>query len=93
MLAKLGADGRKSLGEFHHMFVFRALANFTKTRMVAVLLAALGIATRGLDVPIRRRADPNVSPGEWDGERLDAPKDVSFCHPGAIRTSVGKALP
>jgi hypothetical protein len=45
VLAKLGADGRKSLGEFHHMFVFRALANFTKTRMVAVLLAPLGIAT------------------------------------------------
>ena len=45
MLAKLGADGRKSLGEFHHMFVFRALANLTKTRMVAVLLAPLGIAT------------------------------------------------
>ena len=74
MLAKLGADGRKSLGEFHHMFVFRALANFTKTRMVAVLLAALGIATRGLDVPIRRRADPNVSPGGWRHRSLKARK-------------------
>ena len=83
----------RSLGEFHHMFVFCALANFTKTRMVAVLLAPLGIAIGGLDLPIRRRADPNVSPGGWDGERLDAPQDVSLCHPGAIRTGVGKTLP
>jgi hypothetical protein len=38
------------------------------------LLAPLGIATGGLDVPIRRRADPNVSPGGWRHRSLKARK-------------------
>ena len=83
---------RKSLGELHHMFVFGALADLTKKRMVAVLLAPFGIAARGLDVPIRRRADPDVGPGRRDGERLDAPENVSLCQPGTIRPRVGEAF-
>jgi hypothetical protein len=63
VLADLRADGRKSLGELHHMFVFGALADFSKTPMVAILLAPFGIATRRLDVTVRRRADPDVGPG------------------------------
>ena len=63
VLANLRADGWKSLGELHHMFVFGALADLTKKPMVAILLAPLGIAARGLDVTVRRRADPDVGPG------------------------------
>ena len=72
VLANLRGDGWKSLGELHQMFIFGALADLTKTRMVAVLLAPLGIAAGCLDVTVRTRADPDVGPGAGDGERLDA---------------------
>jgi hypothetical protein len=93
VLANLRADGGKGLGELHHMFVFGALADLAKAPMIAVLLAPLGIAAGGLDVPVRRRAYPDIGPGRWDGERLDAPEDVSLCHSGTIWSSVGEALP
>ena len=93
VLANLRADGRKSLGELDHMFVFGALAHLAKKRMVAILLAPLGIAAGGLDVTVRKRADPDIGPGRGDGERLDPPEDVRLCQPGAIRPRVGEAFP
>jgi hypothetical protein len=92
VLANLRADGRKSLGELHHMFHIWCFRGPLETLMVAILLASLGIATRRLDVTVRRRADPDVCPG-GDGERLDAPEDVHLGQPGTIRMGVGEALP
>ena len=63
MVANLRADGRKSLGELHHMFVIGAFAEPSKAAMIAILLAPFGVATRRLDVTVRRWANPDVGPG------------------------------
>ena len=72
MLSDLLADIRQALGEVQHVMVLGALADLPKARMITVLFAPSGVAARGLDVPIRFRADPNIGPGRRDGERLDA---------------------
>src|SRR5690606_36258277 len=41
--------------------------------VVAVLLPPLLVAPSGLEVSVRKRADPDVLPGGRDDERLDAP--------------------
>src|SRR4051812_37540313 len=93
VVANLRADGRKSLGELHHMFVFGAFADLSKTPMIAILLAPFGVPARRLDMTVRRWANPEVGPGGGDGERLDAPKNVSVGQSGTIRSRVGEAFP
>ena len=44
------------------MLVFGAFAHFAETRMVAVLLAALRVAPRRLNVAIREGAYPDFGP-------------------------------
>jgi hypothetical protein len=53
---------------------------------------ALGIPTGGLDVPIRERADPDISPGGRDGKRLDPPENVRLREPGAVGEGVGETF-
>jgi len=43
--------------------------------MVAVLLPALGIEARGLNVAVGVRADPDLCPGRRDSKGTDAAQD------------------
>jgi hypothetical protein len=58
VVANLGADGRESLSERDDMLVFGALADLAETRMVAVLLATLGITTGSLNMTVSKGSDP-----------------------------------
>ena len=81
-----------ALGKCDHVFVLGTLAHLTEPWLVAVLLAALGIPTGGLDVPFRKRADPDISPGRRDGKRPDPPENVRLREPGAVSAGVGETF-
>src|SRR3954467_14284734 len=74
------------------MFVFGAFADLSKARMVAILLASLGVPARRLNVAVRNRADPNVGPRGRDGKHLDAMEDISFRQLSPVGTSVSETL-
>ena len=65
-------DGRQHLAQVEHVAKFRLVARIAITRMVAVLLAAAGIARGGLDMAFRIRADPHVGPRRRNDQRIDA---------------------
>ena len=52
VLGEPGADRRQRPRELHHVLVLRALAHFAELRVIAVLLAAPGVAAGGLDVAV-----------------------------------------
>jgi len=54
------------------MFIFSAFPDLAECRVIAVLLAAAGIASRGLKMAAGRGGDPDIGPGRRDGERSDA---------------------
>src|SRR6185437_3049148 len=64
-------DPRQRRGERQHSVVLGLVSQLPPARVVAVLLAPAGVAARGLEMPLRRRADPHVRPCRRDGERLD----------------------
>jgi hypothetical protein len=39
------------------------------------------VAPSGLNMSVRKRTDPRVSPGRWNGERLDASENIALCKP------------
>src|SRR5690606_40915620 len=87
------ADARKSLADGEHVFVLRLVTRFPPLFVVAVLLAALGVAPGGLDVAVRRGTDPDVGPCGRNGKRLDALQRLLVGDPLALRVPVGEALP
>jgi hypothetical protein len=66
------AQGGEDLTELQHPAELRLVARLAIERMVAVLLAAAGVARGGLDVALRIGADPHVGPGRGDDQRFDA---------------------
>ncbi len=65
-LAQMTGDGATNLGqrfrERDDAFVFVLVLSLAPPRVVAILLAAAGVAAGGLQVSVRRRADPDVFP-------------------------------
>ena len=75
------------------MLVLRAFAHLAKARVIAVLLAALRVASRRLNVAVGERAYPDIRPCRRDRERLDPLEHILFGEPGAVGAGVGKAGP
>src|SRR5438093_12720304 len=83
------------------MLVLRAFPHLAEARMVSILLATPCVTAGCLDVAIRKRADPNVSPGGRDREcpyplqriRLDESRAVGSCvaesRPGLLPPNTG----
>src|SRR4051812_43926176 len=92
VLTDLSSNGGKRLGKGHDMFVLGALTDVAESRMRAVLLAPLGVATGCLDVPIRKRADPDVRPGRRDRKRFNPTNDIRVGDTRAVRTGVAEAF-
>src|SRR5690606_29221131 len=66
------ADRRQGLAEGQGVLVLLAVAHLTPARVVAVLLAALRVASGGLEVAVGQGADPDVRPRRRDGQPADA---------------------
>src|SRR5262249_55774570 len=71
MLVHFLSDGGKSNREGDDVLVLGAFPHLAETRMVAVLLAALRVTARGLDVAVSPRANPDVAPGRRDCQSPD----------------------
>jgi len=57
------------------VLILYTFAYFPEFWMVAVLLPALGIEARGLNVAVGVRADPDLCPGRRDSKGTDAAQD------------------
>ena len=79
------ADRRKRLREGKHVLVFRALAHFAESRVIAVLLAPLGIPAGRLNVAVGFRRDPHIRIGRRDGELADPLQRRLVGHRAAVR--------
>jgi len=70
--ARLAADARQRLGEFHQMVELVGVAHLSPARVVAVLLAAARVAARDLEMSALVAADPHVGPRGRNHEEPDA---------------------
>ena len=86
------AQFRQRGGEIEDMQEFRQLPPFPPAGVVDVLLAAAGVATGRLDVPVRIRADPDVGPGGRNDQALD-PRSRLFSDGPALAVEIGEAMP
>ena len=66
------ADVGQDLAELRELAELVGVADLPPARVVAVLLAAAGVAAGGQDVAVLRRADPHVGPRRRDRDRRDA---------------------
>ena len=85
------ADRRQEPGEGEHPVELRAVAVLAERRVVAVLLAAPGVATRRLQVAARVGADPDVRPGGRDREGADPRDDGRVADRRAVGCPVREA--
>ena len=69
MLGDRRPDRRQRRGEREQMLVFRLLARLAIFGVIFVLLAPFDVAAGRLNVPIRRRTDPDIGPCRWDDKR------------------------
>jgi hypothetical protein len=65
-------DCRQGIGESDDVFIFGALAHLAKNCVIAILFAALGVASRRLNVTIGKWAYPNIRPRRRYCQSLDA---------------------
>ena len=65
------ADGRQRLTELDQPVELHTVTKLPPGRVVPVLLAALGVAAGGLQVPAIVRTDPDVGPRGRDGQPAD----------------------
>src|SRR5690606_6942261 len=68
------ADAWEGAAEGDGAMVAGLVAGGLPLGVVAILLAAAGVAAGGLHVAVGVGADPDAGPGGWDGEGADAGK-------------------
>src|SRR5690606_11994550 len=102
LLAREAASSEVALGpasdagerpcELDEAPVLRLVPHLAPARVVSVLLAAAGIAARGLDVPALDRADPDVGPCRRDGQAVEPSHPVGIGDALPIDADVVEAL-
>ena len=70
------ADRRQRAAEREHAVELVRVAHARASAVVAVLLAAAGVAPGRLQVALARRADPDVGPGRRDRQHAQPPQLV-----------------
>jgi hypothetical protein len=65
------ANFRERFSEIDQSIVFVFVAYFPPALMIPVLFPSPGIPSGRLDVSIRRRTNPDLSPRRWNSESLD----------------------
>ena len=82
----------QGLGERKHAPVFVLVAQLAPLRVVAVLLAAAGIAAGGLQVAMRVGADPHIRVGRGDHQCGDACEGFAVAYSLAIGIEVDETV-
>src|SRR4029079_2208162 len=88
LLLDVRAQVGQRAGEHDHVLELRLVAASAPARVVEVLLAALVVDPRRLDVAAGIRADPDLLPGRRDDELVDAPEDLRVVDTRAIGVEV-----
>ena len=91
VLGNLGPDHRQRGGELQQVLVFRLLPRLAIFGVILVLLAPFGVAAGRLDVPVRRRADPDVRPGRRNDKGAYAVQRIGIRDPPAPRIQIDEA--
>src|SRR5260370_8587106 len=76
ILRDSSADLWEGFAETDYTIVFVFVANFAPAIVVNVLLATARVATRRLNVTVRQRRNPNLSPRRRNGEAFQPPKPL-----------------
>ena len=84
------ADLRQDPGEVDEALELGVVAPGPPAVVVAVLLAALGVAAGGLEVAGGIRADPDVGPGRRDRQRPDPSQDRAVADQLAIGPAIAE---
>ena len=84
-------DSRQRVAELEQALELGFVAHPRPGRVVAVLLAAAGVAAGGLDVAAFVGADPDCAPCGRNRERPDPRQRGSIRHPAALRVDVAEA--
>src|SRR5438552_1325719 len=79
------ADLWEGFAETDYAIVFVFVANFAPAVVVNVLLATARVATGRLDVTVRQRRNPNLSPRRRNREPLDSQKSLLIANRFSIR--------
>src|SRR5438094_2292259 len=85
-----GAQTRQALAEADQAVVLLLLLRRAVIRVIQVLLPAGLVVTRRLELCVRPRRNPDVRPGRWNRERLDALEHVRVTDHLSIRVDVKK---
>jgi hypothetical protein len=89
LLARRGEATR----EQRHVLVLLAVAQDAPARVVEVLPPPAGIRADRLQVPVRVRADPDISPRRWDHQIPDALHLDGVVDPRAVLVEVDEPAP
>jgi hypothetical protein len=87
------ANARQGAAELPHAVKLDLVARRAPIGMIAMLLAAAGVAPRGLQVPKRVERYPDARPGRWDGEMPQPIECVSIDNSSPVRIIIDKPLP
>ncbi len=87
------AHPRQGGPERQHPPVFFLIANFPPPRVVAVLLAATGVATGRLQVTVGERTDPNVAPRRRDHQAVNPGERLGVAHGATVNADESKSAP
>ena len=87
------AERRQPLGEGEQPAVLGLVADLAPARVIAVLLAALGVAAHRLDMPVRCGANPHLGPRGRDHQGANATPRGEIPDGGPVCRSVAEALP
>src|SRR6185295_16636122 len=88
----LPAHQRKHLTKEHHAIIFGLAAAFIPQRVITILLAPLGVAACGLEMPISPGTNPNFRPGRRDSQGFDPLFFFRVTDSLAVNPPVTKAL-
>ncbi len=85
------ADRRQRAAEHQHAVELVRVAHRAPAAVVAVLLAAAGVAPGRLEMALALRADPDVGPGRRDRQHAQPPQLVRVLDRAALRVAVAEA--
>jgi hypothetical protein len=86
------ADAGQRAAEPPQVFELLAVPPLAEPGVIEVLLSPAGIASGGLQVPVTMRTDPNVLPGGWNDELLNAGQHAGRADRLTARVHVLKRL-
>src|SRR5436189_5424428 len=82
------ANFRERFSEIDQSIVFVLVAYFPPALVISILFASPGIASGGLDVSIRRRTDPDITPRGRNSEAFDPPQSLLVTNRFSLRIAI-----